>query len=712
MSGLRCAVYLLLFVIGILLADYPAHGQTAQPGDPMVEPFPTATPPARDLDPICIEGDSSGQCNAWLAFENPGLPSCEECETASPPCDQCSEYVPGILGGVWIIRGATNSGGGTGRSGIRSGIGTSGGAQDGGGGGGARSGSSDVGGDGDYHEDLMRNGTNQKSSCPVLVSEGIKLEADTDLIVPLPGRDFVLSRHFSGGSTLGQAYPWYVGRGWGLSVDGWVVYKPHCLDPNDSCAEQFDGFSLVPQNPLPSTVEITMFPLSESSTFVYDGVESGFSADKLGEGADDQLSVYKPLGPGLARVFGRTMRPYTMYVSVAEPPEGDPPYACNYEECFGCISPGGCFCAPLTETVRVWILDEPGKGETVFLREAEEGSALNALKGRILEKRDAFGNVARFYYKQWRQQGAAPGTLTLPRLDRIVFNGSDVTTGSAWIEFEWNLTTDRNQAPGRGGGGHLHAIRAFRCATPQGQSQQQPTLLGYARYQYKGIGLSQLAELRSVEHGIPVRLPREGEAPNQIAMPAWDELLTTPSSDWFHQTFRTYVYNADSRIVATYEPQQVEMYAERWATGVSPFNLFNAAWDLGERATTNINQTAGAAGTPTLAELASKRVVYYTDTDPASVGYLSSDLKGMVKTEHIRSGCSCGGSSSDRRIEYAYERQVLMSPPIEVPGHPLITFRTERTQLLTTSREYLDGASTPHKTVRSWSEERSSIARE
>lgn len=522
---------------------------------------------------------------------------------------------------VWNPSGGTgpagpppNGGGGSPTSGGGNGTGVAGGAGEGGGGSGTNnSASSQTSQCGDQSAGFLgKHGSAQRTSNPVLLSEGVKVESDVDLVISLPGDDFRLERFYSGGATIERSgFPWYSGRGWGTNADGWLNNRPQQLGTG--------GLEFV--NPYPDGVEIASFPLEHSGKFFDLVLEVGRVIDPN----DPQNGlVLESLVPSTTRVVAGTITLGPGFERFASSPSS----------------------MLANETYKVWIHETSGSGETLYFRE-------NGLAGRILQRRDAFGNEWTFDYVVF------PSTSPLrarPRVSRIFLHGSDPLArtpasqdkqAKAIVEFQWDLGSV--SAPGSG---RLRAVRSTRPGLP---ASINDTGLAYAKYTYTGDlwpGAADGDLLAIVERGVMINAPLAGEA------------ITSGFQPEYRVTFTHYRYEGPKqRLTHRFDSPQIEHFAERYhqpsgGAGSGVALLRDAAVYL---AGAPLSEAVSGGNGLAIQDFASKIVTYYTvESGP---GYYAGEMEGLVKQELLQAGCACGaGGGQSLKQEYTYARSWMRDP--------------------------------------------------
>ncbi len=247
------------------------------------------------------------------------------------------------------------------------------------------------------HRELDRRGAGEATHDPVLVAEGIKTDQDSDLLIPLPGRDFEFRRTYDGGVYHDKpTFPWLIGAGWGANVDGWVIFDP----------VELGSAELLPADPgvldpFVDRVHLTRFPTSTGTVYFQDPDD------------DDRFELY---------TGGTTsIRRWTITVR--------------------------------GEDVPVWIYDEPGWGQVAYYRTPDDPD-LDVLNNRILQETDAFGNKWTYEYTRFQVAG---GGYSFPRLSRIYLGGETESDAKAIVEFTWDTGT--NEQPGSGRLKEVSALR-------------------------------------------------------------------------------------------------------------------------------------------------------------------------------------------------------------------------------------------------------------
>ncbi|HBS28134.1 MAG TPA: hypothetical protein DEB06_01490, partial [Phycisphaerales bacterium] len=515
---------------------------------------------------------------------------------------------------------------------------------------------------GDDADDFLdKNGPSQKSGCPVLLAEGFKTESDVDLVVALPGEDFVLRRVYNAGADIDEpGYPWYLGTGWGTSADGWIQFEPRRMEWHEHPLDL---------NPYPDSVQVSVYPIEESGFFYDTRAES---PDGLPPGPpEDPIrgKEFEPITPGLARVRAGVVH--------IEPGFG------RTDGTSGIVS------SPSHDPYRCWIYDTPGGGQTIYSRKP------GYYEGRVLRYLDAFGNPWTYDYVEYTP--GANGRPVVPRLLRIFLHGTDpVATGGgafaarAVVEFEWD--TVKPSVPGSGGGRMLGA-RVTRPGLPASINDRG---LSYVKYSYQVVpgaapNGSDEHLLSLVEKGVLVNAPLEGES-----APAGFE----PE---YHITYTHFRY-AGRRLSHRFDAAQLEHYAEHLYTPPagtqSPQERLAAAAD--EFSHLPLNAGLGG-GTATVADLASKIVSYSKIHD-----------SWRVVQEIIQQGCPCAGAGgSATKINYAYGRSWIAEPEQvwkSAPGpngQTTITTKLGRWKTVTTITESSrdeTGAWQVDQVKRSWAE--------
>ena len=504
---------------------------------------------------------------------------------------------------------------------------------------------------------------------PVMLATGVKRELEADLHVSLPGRDFQLVRRYDSAMVNHKLHrPWTIGGGWATSADSWLEWKGSRFE--SLAADEYDEFEVLTgafdgvseedrYDPTQAHIRITRFP---------DETGSMFLAPRDAQVNLDITNGYDP-------------KHYTPYL----------PTAASVRK--GNVSHGG-------KSFSVWIYERSGQGQVLYFNTADHGDvAVRALDGRVVHERDEFGNVWTYSYVV---STLASGEPDEPRVHRIYLGGTAMYNALAYVEFFY----DEGESAASPGSGRLIEARVHRKADGDWHVTQ------YVRYSYAGDDpdFAHCAEdpdrLVLVESGVQVNAP-----------PA-----STPSATPVYHTRVTHYRYTGEYLSHTYEPEQVEFYAERYAQSLGENNPDNvqavAIANAGRELATLPFGVGEISPGVTVESLASKIVTYYgNETAP---GYSTpGQLKGRVRSERLQNGCGCGGGDGQPvEIEFEYARRAVRDHQMEYATlqqgpnglEPTTAIRSiRRWSRVTVRKEYAPGESGARELLRrtrTWSEDR------
>ncbi|MEM8835731.1 MAG: AHH domain-containing protein [Planctomycetota bacterium] len=350
------------------------------------------------------------------------------------------------------------------------------------------------------------------------------------------------------------------------------------------------------------------------------------------------------------------------------------------------------------ELVPVWVLGVPGQEQTLFYNTRND-PVLGPLNYRILQRIDAFGNKWTYSYKTFQRAG---GGWSWPYIDRVYLNGESEADCAAYVEFEWN--TGDEQQPGTG---LLDRAAVYR-PHDGGWFKTQEVLYTFA-------GDDPSFAPSGTLHNAPVIVERR----MRLDLPMSDASGLSPlgaptvsaEGEWYSRVLHYRYLGVGGRLSHTFGPEQVEYFADRFATaitGTQGERLRAAAIEL---ATMGVNDALpGDPEGRSVRDLAAKEVTYYSAGD-TSRGYLLKELTGMVKQEIVRDGCACSGGAL--KIDFEYKRRLVFSEQ-RVRTFPSgtthkwtprrwssVTIRTE-----SIADDSVPGGWRPHKRLENFSEER------
>ncbi|MFI4855600.1 MAG: hypothetical protein ACIAQF_11555, partial [Phycisphaerales bacterium JB065] len=480
---------------------------------------------------------------------------------------------------------------------------------------------------GQTQPEQYREGAGSRSENPVMVAEGVKTDRVSDLYIPLRGKDFELTRHYNAGDLVrSDRFPWMLGRGWGMSADGWL--------------------SVTEDEILGDMISITTYPLESSERYV-------------GEPGQTD-GVFDPMGPDTSVV-----RTDKILLALYDLDNDNLSYSGD---------------AKLFST---FVYDKPGEGQIAFFRtEGASDPDHESLHGRIAQRRDAAGNIWSYRYVRYSDENGDP---TDPRLLAIYLNHQIQDGGGmacdARVVFDWDIGDQ--QSPGTGMVRSIRAQRPVPSGVGSGIDWQTVQKVSYTYS--NDTNLSMASDL--VRSGITDPLLVMVERSELVNAPLTDD-LTWPSAPVWHETYAAYRYlGVDARMSHEFNSREIEYFAEYGNIG-NPGIGFTSVKGAAEAIITNeltdsINLLN--TGATEIEDLASKIIEYYemdpgdpdkdepTDMATEAFGFPWGLLEGRVRLETLQSACGCGGGTGfDRQIEFIYARKDILDFQTEfqvtIPG--------------------------------------------
>jgi RHS repeat-associated protein len=301
------------------------------------------------------------------------------------------------------------------------------------------------------------------TNTPVLAAAGFKVEDTTDLVVELPGQDFVLSRTFSGSSRVikTSAFGPHALGGWMLSTDIQIV--PDLVPAGSQISEDKwnrSGIALLVAAPVRDSIAFQnltkYYPEHQLATTTSDSVlpTPAYSADS------DVLRTFRPVGPGMMRLIADKHTARDPVVPTPAPSEGNQPAAFVPND------------NPSNVVLPVWRLVDPGNGTSIFFRGDQRGTAFDSglaftpgasgngfddvvndaaaeaemisklCGGYLWQQIDAYGNTWNYEYTNFQVSDGS----TQPRVTAIYLHGKSKTDSStrAIVRFYWDYVKARN----------------------------------------------------------------------------------------------------------------------------------------------------------------------------------------------------------------------------------------------------------------------------
>lgn len=277
----------------------------------------------------------------------------------------------------------------------------------------------------------------------VVPAAGYGIDENTDLVVELPGRNFELTRNFSGSSQLlrvGSFGPFAMG-GWTLSTDAYIYTDLVPVSPpmKSVSGDQWNrmGVVVLVQSPIRNTIAFQNY-LSYKPETAWSTHQGDLLQPPSIQETAEECRTFRPMGPGLARIVADRLT-----------------FRTPLKQDYGPESP--------RVTLPVWKVVEPGRGTSYFFRNCESNTrCVNLAKtgsgfdvyaydqptldkvpnGRLWCQFDEFGNVWSYEYE------LKPVTVgKVPRLAAIYLHGEndrDDETDSAKraravVRFDWRL---------------------------------------------------------------------------------------------------------------------------------------------------------------------------------------------------------------------------------------------------------------------------------
>lgn len=277
----------------------------------------------------------------------------------------------------------------------------------------------------------------------VVPSSGYGIDENTDLVVELPGRNFELTRNFSGNSQFlrwGSFGPFAMG-GWTLSTDAYVyaslvpVSPPMKVVGGDNWKRM--GIVVLVQSPIRSTIGFQNYLAYKPEAAWATAPGQLLGPPPAGE-TPEECRTFRPMGPGLARITAERLTfrtPFRKDYSPTSPPV----------------------------TLPVWKVVEPGRGTSYFFRNCESETTCTNLarsgggfdeypypqatldkvpNGRLWCQFDEYGNVWSYEYIFKKVQGGET-----PRLAAIYLHGENEENARAVVRFGWDLMRGANGLP-------------------------------------------------------------------------------------------------------------------------------------------------------------------------------------------------------------------------------------------------------------------------
>lgn len=553
-----------------------------------------------------------------------------------------------------------------------------------------------------WKSELVRAGDTAGALAPspdrtVVPATGRSLEEIEELSVELPGRNFVLTRNFTGKSELmrrGSFGPLTIG-GWTLSVDATVF--PDLIEPTLPMKSQTNdtwkrmGIAILMQSPLRTTIGFHNFlQYKPEAVWYYNeyDTESDVLQPPTGTLQPELFREFRPMGPGLCRLIADKL---------------------TYRHPF---RSGHTLGNGSEVTLPVWKLVEPGKGTSYFFRACETGTSgcFNMAKqsggfdtgagynetlvakvpaGKLWCQFDEFGNAWSYEYID-----KAVSSGTTPRLGGIYLHGLDRQSCRAHVRFEWGLGKDLDDTLAGSGLWHIKRIIVDRPFVRSGSEDTEWLCTDVVDYNYQADVVVQMGEsapspvwLSSVPDDLLMVVKRTAVNLPMSLEPR--EGPTSPEHVWNNQvTLYRYTVGEtapiESQLKAVFSPTQLDvMTRQNWKTdGGSGDSLWElgdevlpdlispveaAAWGLMTLTDTDlIAPTEGSSTGPALKvwQTADRWSTYYgfPRTEPADTGSSSwsgdfGQFKGRLMTEFSKPGR--GGPTLRRDSEYATDQENL-----------------------------------------------------
>ncbi|MEM1185661.1 MAG: RHS repeat-associated core domain-containing protein [Planctomycetota bacterium] len=523
----------------------------------------------------------------------------------------------------------------------------------------------------------MEGGPDYPTCNPVLSAQGIKSETEADIVVPLPGRDFVISRHLTGGLLNATGAAISVGPGWYLSVDSVMdTYSHQRAETNTAIVQTFATY--------PDHYTLTAVPGQASTKFI--DPRLGFAT----QGAHHDLDATPGGWDGLARPLvsdGKAFRPLT----------ARPEYV--YREAVNSAS-GSSFdylVHVVPGDIATYYIGLDGRFFSSTTGQFEDPE-FNRPYNRIKKQIDAYGNQFLYQYIE-----RSSGDDTQFFLGSIVCIPSGIGAfggASTEIKFEWDFGSDSNRGTNR--------VKEIRVERRHSSLGSQPVVTQRVRY------LNSLMTHRTINDFAPEMGQSPGDEdpalpitatwaplypnarvqnesfPKKLAglvlveksrllnapTPGVDSSVNDPGAPQYHKTYQVYRYNdsdlqseTGGQLRIEYGPEAIERFAETefqtggLLAGVTPM-LRSDETDVAQArvrfaalyiALEHQDAAATLSDGRKLRDIASKEMTYYgrNDTLADAWGWASDEgrsLEGRIMTQIVRGGCGCGGSGGDDSV--------------------------------------------------------------
>lgn len=546
--------------------------------------------------------------------------------------------------------------------------------------------------DSSWKSDLLRPGDSAGplAASPdrtVIPATGRSLEEVTDLVVELPGRDFVLTRNFIGKSELMRRSsfgPLDLG-GWSLSTDATVIAD--LVEVKEPFREQSDdkwrrmGICILMQSPLRTTIGFHNFYNYKAEAVWYNSAGNAF-APPPATLQPEQFRTFRPMGPGLCRVVADKL-------TFRNPFTGTGGHQLGVES---------------EVTLPVWKLVEPGKGTSYFFRKCESSiscinmanqsggfdatagyttSLLNRVPaGKLWCQFDEFGNTWSFEYVELDVTSGKT-----QRLKSIYLHGIDRPSCIAHVSFLWGLGKDPDDSLAGSGIWHIKRVVVDRpYTTGEDETWLNTDIIDYHYQADANLLINAVDEeydptpLSFSPDDLVMVVKRTG-----VNLPMSLETRDPPGEgeNFWNTQATLYRYSwsgTESQLKAVFSPNQIDILArEGWKVSggdtlldigadiypstsaqlASPID--QTGWGL--MTLSDIDLIAPASGPPLKVwQSADRWTTYYRqprtwpeDTGSPSPGDDFAQFKGRVMTEFLKP--AGGGPTLRRDFEYASDEE-------------------------------------------------------
>lgn len=275
--------------------------------------------------------------------------------------------------------------------------------------------------------ELYTRGSSARTISSTFAADGWRFKEGSDIVVRLPGSDFVLTRQYSNGPMMQRYFedvPWQIGRGWQTSAQSWlVVNRDLSYGVGDTGFTDQIEFVVVHNTPLGGTSRYYRDIMNNSDVFYADGPGTeSITLETVDFYAGSELGTVQ-LEAWISRKAGQGVRAYYYH---------NPDYS-------------------NTSTV--------------------EPPLPSAMNGLVLFDEDAYGNRNNYSYKKFEVYNSGVYQWDVWKVDYIYLHGTSELNAAAWVKFSW----DEGTSPSAPGTGRMISVSSFRRVETGGSAQKIET---------------------------------------------------------------------------------------------------------------------------------------------------------------------------------------------------------------------------------------------